>query len=112
MTVGSILAAFGTALPESVVTLVAVTTGSTAEAMDIGVGAAMGGPPALATVACGVTGAMLLLKCRRERTAVLATTGMRPQPRSPTPMPRMVRVRRRTSSGWPRTKSGSCRSLS
>ncbi|GAB1332233.1 sodium:calcium antiporter [Streptomyces sennicomposti] len=76
MAVGTILAAFGTALPESVVTLVAVTTGATDEAKDIGVGAAMGGPLALATVAYGVTGAMLLLKRRRERHAVLATTGM------------------------------------
>ncbi|MEV5802094.1 sodium:calcium antiporter [Streptomyces collinus] len=75
MAVGTILAAFGTALPESVVTLVAVTTGATAEAKDIGVGAAMGGPLALATVAYGVTGAMLLLKRRRERNAVLAATG-------------------------------------
>lgn len=69
MAVGTILAAIGTALPESVVTLVAVTTGSTDEAKDIGVGAAMGGPLALATVAYGVTGFMLLLKRRRERDA-------------------------------------------
>jgi cation:H+ antiporter len=48
MAVGTILAAFGTALPEYVVTLVAVTTGSTEEAKNIGVGAAMGGPLALA----------------------------------------------------------------
>lgn len=74
--VGTILAAFGTALPESVVTLVAVTTGATEEAKNIGVGAAMGGPLALATVAYGVTGAMLLLKRRRENRLVLATTGM------------------------------------
>ncbi|MFF1810624.1 sodium:calcium antiporter [Streptomyces sp. NPDC058251] len=78
MAVGTILAAFGTALPESVVTLVAVTTGATDEAKDIGVGAAMGGPLALATVAYGVTGAMLLLKRRKERIAVLAETGMAP----------------------------------
>ncbi|MFI5771230.1 hypothetical protein ACIA74_22315 [Streptomyces sp. NPDC051658] len=76
MAVGTILAAFGTALPESVVTLVAVTTGATEEAKNIGVGAAMGGPLALATVAYGVTGAMLLLKRRKERALVLATTGM------------------------------------
>jgi cation:H+ antiporter len=37
MAVGTILAAFGTALPESVVTLVAVTTGPTAEIRNIGV---------------------------------------------------------------------------
>src|SRR3954451_21978478 len=69
MAVGTILAAFGTALPESVVTLVAVTTGATPEAKDIGVGAAMGGPLALATVAYGVTGAMLLLKRRSRATS-------------------------------------------
>lgn len=68
MAVGTILAAFGTALPESVVTLVAVTTGGSDEAKDIGVGAAMGGPLALATIAYGVTGVMLLL-ARRNRAA-------------------------------------------
>ncbi|MFE3827458.1 sodium:calcium antiporter [Streptomyces sp. NPDC059092] len=75
MAVGTILAAFGTALPESVVTLVAVTTGTTEEAKDIGVGAAMGGPLALATVAYGVTGAMLILKRRKDRAAALAGAG-------------------------------------
>ncbi|MGG2459492.1 sodium:calcium antiporter [Streptomyces sp. RGM 3693] len=74
MAVGTILAAFGTALPESVVTLVAVTTGATPEAKNIGVGAAMGGPLALATVAYGVTGAMLLLQRRKRRAAVPAGT--------------------------------------
>jgi cation:H+ antiporter len=78
MAVGTILAAFGTALPESVVTLVAVTTGRTEAAKNIGVGAAMGGPLALATVAYGVTGAMLLLKRRREQALVLAGAGMPP----------------------------------
>ncbi|MEU1594607.1 sodium:calcium antiporter [Streptomyces sp. NPDC005708] len=73
--VGTILAAFGTALPESVVTLVAVTTGGTEEAKNIGVGAAMGGPLALATVAYGVTGAVLLLKRRKERTSALVAAG-------------------------------------
>jgi hypothetical protein len=78
MAVGTILAAFGTALPESVVTLVAVTTGADEEAKNIGVGAAMGGPLALATVAYGVTGTMLLLKRRTERQSVLADAGMPP----------------------------------
>lgn len=76
MAVGTILAAFGTALPESVVTLIAVTTGTTAEVRDIGVGAAMGGPLALATVAYGATGLMLLAKQRlRRRELALATPG-------------------------------------
>jgi cation:H+ antiporter len=67
MAVGTILAAFGTALPESVVTLVAVTNGGTAQAKDIGVGAALGGPLVLATVAYGVTG--LVLHARRHLSA-------------------------------------------
>lgn len=66
MAVGTILAAFGTALPESVVTLVAVTSGATPESKEIGVGAAMGGPLALATVAYGVTGAMLWFRRRKQ----------------------------------------------
>jgi cation:H+ antiporter len=59
--VGTVLAAFGTALPESVVTFVAVVFGRTAAAKDIGVGAALGGPLALATIAYPVVGIMLLL---------------------------------------------------
>jgi cation:H+ antiporter len=78
MAVGTILAAFGTALPESVVTLVAVTTGATTNAKDIGVGAAMGGPLALSTIAYGVTGVMLLLKRRKDRARVLEETGRPP----------------------------------
>jgi cation:H+ antiporter len=78
MAVGTVLAAFGTALPESVVTLVAVTTGATDEAKDIGVGAAMGGPLALSTIAYGVTGAMLLLKRRRDSIAAVAEGGTAP----------------------------------
>ncbi|MFN8074898.1 MAG: sodium:calcium antiporter [Kineosporiaceae bacterium] len=60
--VGTILAAVGTALPESVVTLVAVLFGSDEHGADIGVGAAMGGPLVVGTLAYGVTGAMLLWK--------------------------------------------------
>src|SRR5271155_4191878 len=52
--VGTVLAAFGTALPESVVTFVAVVFGHDASERSIGVGAALGGPLALATLAYGV----------------------------------------------------------
>lgn len=62
--IGTVLAAIGTALPESVVTLVAVTMGNTSNSKEIGVGAAMGGPLALATIAYGVSGYMLLSKKR------------------------------------------------
>jgi cation:H+ antiporter len=64
MAVGTVLAAFGTALPESVVTFVAVVFGETDQQRDIGVGAAMGGPLALATVAYGVIGWSLLARRR------------------------------------------------
>ncbi len=48
--VGTILAAAGTALPETVVTFVAVAFGKTDAARDIGVGAALGGPLVLSTI--------------------------------------------------------------
>ena len=66
--VGTVLAAFGTALPESVVTLVAVVFGTTTDAKDIGVGAALGGPLALSTLAYAVVGAMFLTdRARRQK---------------------------------------------
>jgi cation:H+ antiporter len=74
LAVGTILAAFGTALPESVVTFVAVAFGGDHASKDIGIGAAMGGPLVLATVAYGVTGAMLLAR-RRSHTPVAAGGG-------------------------------------
>jgi cation:H+ antiporter len=56
---GTVLAAFGTALPESAVTFVAVVFGRTPEQKDIGVGAALGGPLVLATIAYAVVGIAL-----------------------------------------------------
>ncbi len=64
---GTVLAAFGTALPESAVTFVAVMFGKTPEARDIGVGAAMGGPLVLATIAYAVVGVSLWFNHRRLR---------------------------------------------
>lgn len=66
---GTVLAAFGTALPESAVTFVAVIFGKTPAARDIGVGAAMGGPLVLATIAYAVVGIALLVNRRRLRRA-------------------------------------------
>jgi len=62
---GSILAAFGTALPESVVTLVAVAFGGSVAAKELGVGAALGGPLALATIAYATVGIVLMLGRRQ-----------------------------------------------
>ncbi len=69
--VGTILAAAGTALPESVVTLVAVLFGSAERGDDIGIGAALGGPLVVGTIAYAITGTMLLLR-RRQRVATPA----------------------------------------
>jgi len=88
--VATVLAALGTALPESAVTFAAVTTGDGAS-KQIGVGAAMGGPLALATVAYGATGVALLVARRRARRPQLATVGggaEAPAPPSPAPPPR------------------------
>jgi cation:H+ antiporter len=62
---GTVLAAFGTALPESAVTFVAVIMGRTPEVRDIGVGAAMGGPLVLATIAYAVVGVALWFNRQR-----------------------------------------------
>ncbi|HZZ67216.1 MAG TPA: sodium:calcium antiporter, partial [Phenylobacterium sp.] len=62
---GSILAAFGTALPESVVTFVAVVFGASAAQKAIGVGAALGGPLVLSTIAYATVGVGLI--CCRMR---------------------------------------------
>ena len=71
---GTILAAFGTALPETVVTFVAIVFGDTDAELDIGVGAALGGPLALSTLAYGVVGLTLMgsarLKVRRKKPSI------------------------------------------
>jgi cation:H+ antiporter len=66
--VGTVLAAFGTALPESAVTFMAVVFGTTPDQKDIGVGAAMGGPLVLSTVAYAVVG-LALMRLRKRRPA-------------------------------------------
>jgi cation:H+ antiporter len=69
---GSILAAFGTALPESVVTFVAVVFGATAAQKSIGIGAALGGPLVLSTIAYATVGVVLILcRTRLPKTAAI-----------------------------------------
>jgi cation:H+ antiporter len=62
---GTILAAFGTALPESAVTFVAVVFGRNPAQKDIGVGAALGGPLVLATISYAVVGFAMRWNQRR-----------------------------------------------
>lgn len=59
--VGTVLAAFGTALPESIVTLVAVVFGHGPAAKEIGIGAALGGPLVLSTLAYAIVGWTLFI---------------------------------------------------
>jgi cation:H+ antiporter len=68
-TTGTVLAAFGTALPESAVTFVAVLFGRDEAQKNIGVGAAVGGPLVLATISYAVVGMVLLLSHRRLQRA-------------------------------------------
>lgn len=72
-TTGTVLAAFGTALPESAVTFAAVAFGRDAAQKDIGVGAAVGGPLVLSTISYAVVGIALLLNRRQlhRRTTLL-----------------------------------------
>lgn len=69
--VGTVLAAFGTALPESAVTFVAVVFGDSPEQKNIGVGAALGGPLVLATLAYAVVGFLLWQKSRAGEPRVI-----------------------------------------
>ncbi|WOE32874.1 MULTISPECIES: sodium:calcium antiporter [unclassified Acinetobacter] len=64
--VGSVLAAFGTALPECAVTFTAVVIGNTPESKDLGVGAAMGGPLVLATLAYAIVGGAHFFHRRKQ----------------------------------------------
>lgn len=74
--VGTILAAFGTALPESVVTFIAVVFGANAQQKDIGVGAALGGPLVLGTLAYAIVGiGIVLFRNRRKLGSELDIAG-------------------------------------
>jgi cation:H+ antiporter len=64
--IGSVLAAIGTALPETMVPLIAIVFGSGVAASEIGVGAILGAPFMLATLAMFVTGVAVWLMRRRR----------------------------------------------
>lgn len=54
--VGSLLAAVGTALPETMIPVIAILFGSGDMAEDVGIGAILGAPFMLSTLALGITG--------------------------------------------------------
>lgn len=59
--VGSVLAAVGTALPETIIPMVAIILGTGEVSKEIGVGAILGAPFMLSTLAMFVTGAALVI---------------------------------------------------
>jgi cation:H+ antiporter len=65
--VGSVLAAVGTALPETMIPLIAILFGGSAESDAVGVGAVLGAPFMLSTLAMFVTGVAVLLVARERR---------------------------------------------
>ena len=65
--VGSVLAAVGTALPETMIPIIAILVGSGSEASHaVGVGAILGAPFMLSTLAMFVTGIAVLTQARRR----------------------------------------------
>src|SRR3954453_409019 len=77
--VGSVLAAVGTALPETMIPIIAILSGSgSSESHGIGVGAILGAPFMLATLAMFVTGVAVLAVAggRKSRDEMLVDTGV------------------------------------
>ncbi len=68
--VGSVLAAVGTALPETMIPLVAIVIAGGAASTEVGVGAILGAPFMLGTLAMFVTGVAILAFRRRRRQGV------------------------------------------
>src|SRR6185369_8833639 len=65
--VGSVLAAVGTALPETMIPIIAILTGGGSSASHgVGVGAILGAPFMLSTLAMFVTGVAVLAVARRR----------------------------------------------
>ncbi len=64
--VGSVLAAVGTALPETMIPIIAILFASGAASHEVGLGAILGAPFMLATLAMFVTGVAVLWSARRR----------------------------------------------
>ena len=74
---GSILAAVGTALPETAVPIVAVATGTGTAGHEIGVGAILGAPLLLSTLAFFLIGSMALVRRGAHAAVEPEPTGLR-----------------------------------
>ncbi len=76
--VGSVLAAVGTALPETMIPLIAILFGGGIAASEVGVGAILGAPFMLSTLAMFVSGTavFLLRKRRQSREDLVVDTGV------------------------------------
>ena len=80
--VGSVLAAVGTALPETMIPLIAILFGGGAAANEVGIGAILGAPFMLATLAMFVTGVAILATRRSRKTGeVMPVVTAGPGPR-------------------------------
>lgn len=64
--VGSVLAAVGTAMPETMVPLIAILFAPAGNAHEVGIGAILGAPFMLSTLAFGVVGVSKMVYCRGE----------------------------------------------
>ena len=64
--VGSVLAAVGTALPETMIPIIAILFSTGEHAEEIGVGAILGAPFMLATLAMFVTGLAVMYQARKR----------------------------------------------
>ena len=64
--VGSLLAAVGTALPESLIPLIAFITGKGLEHQEVGIGAIIGAPFMLSTLAFFISGLVVVLDARKR----------------------------------------------
>src|SRR6266849_7382254 len=69
--VGSVLAAVGTALPETMIPIFAILVSTGASSSEVGVGAILGAPFMLATLAMFVTGVAVLIVGRRRPTGAV-----------------------------------------
>jgi cation:H+ antiporter len=74
--VGSVLAAVGTALPETIIPIIAIVFSGSASADAVGIGAILGAPFMLATLAMFITGAAIVGFRRRRPTGTEARVDM------------------------------------